>query len=110
MRRYGVTDPTLWHSTSGCITVKLTTESRRGLHAARRHNEQTKLFAAALDRAGSVCVAVGTIQPVYAFLAGPSNLMVASDPALIWKSAACWGLAALVLRLAAQYVLESLRE
>ena len=46
------------------------------------HNEQTKLFAGALDRIGTICIAVGVAPILSAVLVGVPNIQVTNAQAL----------------------------
>ena len=63
-------------------------------------NERTKLLANALDRASTACIALGIFAP----LAAPPRLTVG-----LAASLAGWFAAAIVLHLAARWILGGLR-
>jgi hypothetical protein len=73
------------------------------------HNEQIKLFAGMLDRVGTVCLAVGVITPISAFVIGAPEVPVSNLPWLI-ASGAVWTAMFVALHEAGQYVLEDLHE
>jgi hypothetical protein len=73
------------------------------------HNEQTRLFAGMLDRVGTVCLAVGVVTPVSAFVIGAPAVPMANLPWLT-GSGAVWTAMFIALHQAAQNILEDLRE
>jgi hypothetical protein len=73
------------------------------------HNEQTKLFAGMLDRVAIVCLAVGVVTPISAFVLGAPQAPMANLPRLI-GSGFVWTAAFVALHQAAQNVLEDLLE
>jgi len=66
-------------------------------------NERTKLFANALDRASTACVAVGILAPVATLLSGAAAAHPRPLPLL--GSFSAWTLAALALHLLARRIL-----
>lgn len=71
------------------------------------HNERTKLFANALDRASTACFTVGVLSPIVAALYGIGGPGTASAVTIVLSSA-FWLLAAVVLHLRANRVLGKL--
>lgn len=70
------------------------------------HNERTKLFANALDRASTACVTVGVFAPMAAAFYNFSGSVIPLK--IIVIGATAWILAALVLHLGARRVLKGL--
>jgi hypothetical protein len=66
-------------------------------------NERTKLFANALDRASTACIAVGILAPVATLLSGAGVPNPRAIPLL--GSFSAWTLTALSLHLLARRVL-----
>jgi len=71
------------------------------------HNERTKLLANALDRASTSCITIGVLAPVAAALYAPRGAIVPVQVLLVGATA--WVFAAVVLHLAARYVLSRLK-
>jgi hypothetical protein len=70
------------------------------------HNEQVKLFAAALDRAGTAAWTVGVFGPVAAaFFRIPG---FNSEPLPVILGTLCWAMFAVILHIEAQRVLRRL--
>jgi DMSO/TMAO reductase YedYZ heme-binding membrane subunit len=70
--------------------------------------ERIKLFAGMLDRAGTVCFAVGVVTPISAFIIGMPQMPTVD--ARLAASLAVWTAVFVVLHGAAHYVLEGLRD
>ena len=71
------------------------------------HNERTKLFANALDRASTACLTVGVLAPVAAALYASTGSIIS-----VWTfvvGAVFWIFAAVMLHISASYVLRRLQ-
>jgi hypothetical protein len=70
------------------------------------HNEQVKLFAAALDRASTTSWALGVLAPLATAFYNPPALATGLWPTVL--GTICWMLLATILHLEAQSVLRKL--
>lgn len=68
-------------------------------------NERTKLFANALDRASTACLAVGIFAPLSGLSRGDAFFSIAASVAIVG-----WFTAAVMLHYAARHVLGGLRQ
>jgi len=70
------------------------------------HNEQVKLFASALDRAGTAAWTVGVFGPLAAAFFRIQGFNTELLPIMV--GTACWALLAIILHIEAQRVLRGL--